>query len=108
MVDIKNKNTKAGNVIDFILLNRVLEFAKPYRFQFLIAAVSAILLSILGPARPMIINYAIDNYIVIPNKEGLISITFILLGILILEGIVQFFYIYLSLCLQYVRAQSFV
>tara|TARA_B100001758_G_scaffold227988_1_gene221834 strand:+ start:6112 stop:7884 length:1773 start_codon:yes stop_codon:yes gene_type:complete len=96
MVDIKNKNTKAGNVIDFILLNRVLEFAKPYRFQFLIAAVSAILLSILGPARPMIINYAIDNYIVIPNKEGLISITFILLGILILEGIVQFFYIYLS------------
>tara|TARA_B100001142_G_scaffold323207_2_gene372832 strand:+ start:6045 stop:7823 length:1779 start_codon:yes stop_codon:yes gene_type:complete len=96
MVDTKNKKIKTGNVIDFILLNRVLEFAKPYRFQFLIAAFSAILLSVLGPARPMIINYAIDNYIVIPNKEGLIRITLLLLGILILEGIVQFFYIYLS------------
>jgi ATP-binding cassette subfamily B protein len=96
MANNQKSKAKTGNVIDFVLLKRVLEFAKPYKVQFIIAAVSAILLSVLGPARPMLINYAIDNYIVIPNKEGLVKITLLLLGVLILEGIIQFFYIYLS------------
>lgn len=87
---------KTGNVIDFVLLKRVIAFAKPYKLQFMIAAISAILLSFLGPLRPMLINYAIDNYIIISNKEKLLEITILLLGLLFFEGIVQFFYIYLS------------
>ena len=87
---------KTGNVIDFVLLKRVITFAKPYKLQFMIAAISAILLSVLGPLRPMLINYAIDNYIIIPNKEKLLDITILLLSLLFFEGIVQFFYIYLS------------
>ena len=55
---------KTGNVIDFVLLKRVIAFAKPYKLQFMIAAISAILLSFLGPLRPRLINYAIDNYII--------------------------------------------
>ena len=96
----KTKNNKSksntGNVIDFVLLKRVLAFAKPYRLQFTIAAISAVLLSILGPMRPMLINYAIDNYILIPNKEKLLDITALLLGLLFVEAFIQFFYIYLS------------
>ncbi|HIG32640.1 MAG TPA: ABC transporter ATP-binding protein [Flavobacteriales bacterium] len=87
---------KTGNVIDFVLLKRVIAFAKPYKLQFMIAAIAAILLSVLGPLRPMLINYAIDNYIIIPNKEKLLDITILLLSLLFFEGIVQFFYIYLS------------
>ena len=92
----KKPKSNTGNVIDFVLLKRVLVFAKPYRLQFTIAAISAVLLSILGPIRPMLINYAIDNYILIPNKERLLEITVLLLGLLFFEGFVQFFYIYLS------------
>ena len=96
----KTKSNKSksntGNVIDFVLLKRVLAFAKPYRLQFTIAAISAVLLSILGPMRPMLINYAIDNYILIPNKEKLLDITTLLLGLLFVEAFIQFFYIYLS------------
>ena len=96
----KTKSNKSksntGNVIDFVLLKRVLAFAKPYRLQFTIAAISAVLLSILGPMRPMLINYAIDNYILIPNKEKLLNITTLLLGLLFVEAFIQFFYIYLS------------
>ncbi len=87
---------KTGNVLDWDLLKRVITYAKPYRLQFVIAAVSAILLSFLGPLRPMLINYAIDNYIVIPDKEKLLDITTLLIGLLFFEGLVQFFYIYLS------------
>jgi len=90
------KNKKTGNVIDFVLLKRVLTFAKPYRKQFVIATIAAILLSFLGPIRPMIINHAIDNYIIIPDKEKLLDITTLLLALLFFEGFIQFFYIYLS------------
>ena len=98
MSKAKTNKTKSntGNVIDFVLLKRVLTFAKPYRKQFTIAAISAVLLSILGPVRPMLINYAIDNYILIENKEKLFNITALLLGLLFLEAFIQFFYIYLS------------
>jgi len=96
MLDTEKQKSNTGNVIDFILLKRVMKFAKPYKVYFFVAAISAILLSVLGPLRPLLINYAIDNYIVIPNREGLIRITTILISILILEGIIQFFYIYLS------------
>ncbi|MAB94960.1 MAG: antibiotic ABC transporter ATP-binding protein [Flavobacteriales bacterium] len=93
---MSQNKTKTGNVIDFELLKRVLEFSKPYKKQFVLAGVSAILLSILGPARPMIINYAIDNFIIVQDKEGLINITILLVCILMMEGIVQFFYIFMS------------
>ena len=98
MQETKNQKTKTntGNVIDFELLKRVLEFAKPYKITFVIATISALLLSVLGPARPMLINFAIDNYILAPNKEGLLNITILLLSILLFEGVLQFFYIYLS------------
>jgi len=96
----KTKSNKSksntGNVIDFVLLKRVLAFAKPYRLQFTIAAISAVLLSVLGPIRPMLINYAIDNFILVPNKEKLLNITTLLLGLLFVEAFIQFFYIYLS------------
>jgi len=93
---MSQNKTRTGNVIDFELLKRVLEFSKPYKKQFVLAGISAILLSILGPARPMIINYAIDNFIIVPDKQGLINITILLVCILMMEGIVQFFYIFMS------------
>ena len=93
---INKSKSNAGNVIDFVLLKRVLIFAEPYRLQFTVAAISAILLSVLGPIRPMLINYAIDNYILIPNEEKLWNITTLLLGLLFIEAFIQFFYIYLS------------
>ena len=96
MSTLQNRESNMGNIIDFTLLKRVMKFAKPYKFYFFIAAISAVFLSVLGPVRPLLINYAIDNYIVIPNEEGLIRITIILICILIFEGITQFCYIYLS------------
>ena len=87
---------RTGDVLDYTLLKRVLAFAQPYRLQFVIASIAAISLSFLGPMRPMLINYAVDNYIITSNKEGLLNIIRLLFFLLFLEGVVQFFYIYLS------------
>ena len=71
-------------------------FAKPYKSQFLIASIAAVLLSFLGPIRPILINYAVDNYIIIQNQQKLFEIIILIFLMLIIEGAVQFFYIYLS------------
>jgi ATP-binding cassette subfamily B protein len=44
----------------------------------------------------MLINYAIDNFIVIADPQNLLKITILLIALLFLEGFIQFFYIYLS------------
>lgn len=90
------KESKTGKVLDISLLFRVIAFAKPYKKQFIIATISAIILSFLGPIRPMLINYAIDNFIIISDPENLLKITILLIALLFCEGFVQFFYIYLS------------
>ena len=90
------QETKTGKVLDLTLLFRVIAFAKPYKKQFIIATISAILLSFLGPIRPMLINYAIDNFIIISDPENLLKITVLLIVLLFCEGFIQFFYIYLS------------
>ena len=90
------KKSKTGEVLNIPLLKRVIVFAKPYKKQFIIAAISAIILSFLAPARPMLINYAIDNYILIEDVTNLLRITIILISLLFLEGFIQFFYMYLS------------
>ena len=87
---------KTGDVLDMNLLRRVLKFASPYKYQFLLGTIAAFALSFLGPLRPVLINYAIDNYILFPNSEKLLQITYLLIFLLIIEGIVQFYYIFLS------------
>lgn len=87
---------KTGEFIDFLLLKRVLGFTKPYYKQFAFGGISAIILAFLGPIRPVLINYAIDNCILIPDLENLIKTTIFLLVLLFSEAIFQFYYIFLS------------
>ena len=42
--ETKTQKSNIGDVIDFILLKRVIQFAIPYRFYFFVAAISALLL----------------------------------------------------------------
>ena len=89
-------NSSRGNIIDISLLKRVLKYTIPYKNYFFIALFTAIILSLLGPIRPVLINFTVDNYILIPNPEGLLRIIIIIFSLLVIEGIIQFFYIYLS------------
>ena len=88
--------TKTGKAIDFKLLKRVMTFTKPYKKVLYLSMFFSMVLSFLSPIRPFLINYAVDNYIMKENADQLQFICIILLGILFLEAIFQFFYIYLA------------
>ena len=88
--------TKTGKAVDLNLLKRVLSFTKPYKKVLVLSFVFSILLSFLSPIRPLLINYAVDNYIIIPDSHQLKLICIVLVGLLFIEALVQFVYIYLA------------
>ena len=86
----------SGKTFDAPLLKRVLKYVKPYLNIFYGTAIFAILIAFLSPARPLLIQYAFDNFILTPNEDKLLLITLLLVGLLFTESILQYFYTYWS------------
>ena len=79
------------------LFKRLLFFAKPYRKYLAISMVSVLLLSIPGPMRPWLIRNMVDKFIVqSQNPSMLLFWSFILLGVLMVEGLLQLVSSYFS------------
>ena len=85
-----------GKTFDAPMLMRLLRFVKPYLNVFYATATFAILIAFLSPLRPLLIQYAFDNYILTPNEEKLLTITILLVSLLFIESIFQYFYTYWS------------
>lgn len=83
-------------IIDFKLLSRVLSFVKPYKFIFLVSIFFSISLGLLSVARPIIIEYTVDNFIIGKNPQMLLKYTLIMIGLLFLESIFQFLFVYVA------------
>lgn len=84
----------SGKAFDFSLLKKVIGYLKPYRSIFYAALFTTLLIGALATVRPLLIKIAIDDYIADFNKEGLFMITMIMVALLVLEAIVQFFFTY--------------
>lgn len=80
--------------LDWALLMRVLAQAKPYKLTFAIATVLTVVLAPLAILSPYLIQETIDNYILIFDPEGLNQMIMLLVGILFLNGILRYYFIY--------------
>jgi ATP-binding cassette subfamily B protein len=81
---------------DYTLLKRLLNYAAPYKKQFLISACLAVLLSVIGPLRPVLIGHTVDTYILKLNIQGLLMFSGIILGLLVIESWLRYYFIYLT------------
>lgn len=84
----------SGKAFDLGLLKKILRYVKPYRGVFYGSFVLTILLSALSTARPLLIQYVIDNFILEPNADMLLNFTLLLTVLLVLESLVQFLFIF--------------
>lgn len=84
----------SGKAFDFGLFKKVMRYIGPYKAVFYGAFLLTVLLSALGTARPLLIKYTIDNFIITPDADGLLRFTMLLCGLLFVESIIQFFFIY--------------
>tara|TARA_B110000879_G_scaffold50153_1_gene70716 strand:+ start:1076 stop:2836 length:1761 start_codon:yes stop_codon:yes gene_type:complete len=85
-----------GNVFDVKIFKRVLKYVRPYRKQFNFTALLTIILAFLGPSRPLLVKYTVDNSIIIPDSELLITLTLAMVALVIIETIVQFYQTYMA------------
>ncbi|HYF03325.1 MAG TPA: ABC transporter ATP-binding protein, partial [Patescibacteria group bacterium] len=81
--------------VDISLLKRLLVFLKPYQTPVLFAVGLTLVSSALGPARPYLTKIAVDTFIVTKDESGLLFYILLILGLLILQGGVQYGLTYL-------------
>ncbi len=84
----------SGKAFDFRLLSRVFAYVKPYKSVFLLAVFLTIGLAILAPLRPLLIEQTIDRFVVNNDQAGLINMSLLMLGLLILQTVVQYYHTY--------------
>ncbi|MFZ9503295.1 MAG: ABC transporter ATP-binding protein [Cyclobacteriaceae bacterium] len=93
---MEKENVSSGNIIDFRVLNRIMAFVTPYRSRFYLVVLLTVLLGILGPLRPFLIQYTLDAHVATGNYQGLVTIMLWLTGLLAIQSIVQYIHTYLS------------
>ncbi|MFK7749759.1 MAG: ABC transporter ATP-binding protein [Kordia sp.] len=83
-----------GKVFDFGLFKRLLTYTNPYRYTLYFVASSAILLSVFAVGRPILLKITVDDYIMPKDKEGLLTYILLMLGVLLMEVIFQFLFVF--------------
>lgn len=79
-----------GDALNVGLLKRVFQYVKPYRRVFILSIILTILLALIAPARPFLIQYTLDHYIMTGQYGGLLNMTILMLVLLILQAGIQF------------------
>lgn len=93
---MEKEKVSSGNIIDWSVLSRLMRFVMPYKGRFISVIVLTIVLGVLAPLRPILIQYTLDNDVAVGNYQGMVSMMVILLGLLVLHSIAQYIHTYVS------------
>lgn len=79
---------------DFSLFRRVMATVKPYRVIFWSVVGLTVILAPLAVARPKLVQIMVDDYITPGDLPGMTLIACIILGLLIFETVLRYFFLY--------------
>lgn len=83
-------------VFDTSLFKKLYGFVKPHKGLFFRALATVILISVIAPTRPYLIQYTFDRYIISANPKMLQLMMILMIVLLIVETLIQFGVTYLS------------
>lgn len=86
----------SGNAVDVNLLRRIFRYVTPYRSIFIWSIVLTVLLAILAPLRPWLIQFTLDRYILLNDHNGLIEMSLLMVGLLLVQTLVQYFHTFFT------------
>ncbi|MBT4919493.1 MAG: ABC transporter ATP-binding protein [Flavobacteriaceae bacterium] len=87
---------ESGKAFNLNLFKRLLEYTNNYRGTFLYVALAAILISVFGVLRPLILQKTIDESIVPKDMENLVFYISLMIGVLVLEVIFMLTFIFFT------------
>ncbi len=85
-----------GKIFDLKLFKRLLSYISNYRFAFYISVTTVLLLAGLAVIRPFLLRQIVDQYIINKIADKLLLFSLYMLGVLVLEIIFQFLFIYFA------------
>ncbi|HVM87697.1 MAG TPA: ABC transporter ATP-binding protein [Puia sp.] len=99
-------NEKKKRIFDFSSLRRVFQYASPYKGRVYVSVFLAVILAIVSPLRPLLIQLTLNNYIRkgITNDisfreqmaEMVIWVTVFQIGLLLIETVCRFYFSYIT------------
>lgn len=93
---MEKEKVSSGNIIDWSVLSRLMKFVLPYKGRFIAVVFLTILLGVLAPTRPILIQYTLDNDVAVGDYNGMVWMMVVLLGLLIVHSIAQYIHTYMS------------
>ncbi|MBN8652319.1 MAG: ABC transporter ATP-binding protein [Cytophagales bacterium] len=93
---MEKEKVSSGNIIDWKVVKRILEFIRPYRGRFYFLIVLTFLLGVLTPIRPMLIQYTLDKHVGAGEYWSMVYVMILILALLVLQSGVQYVHTYLS------------
>lgn len=88
--------TPAGRIFDWAILRRLYAFVKPYQTRFYSLIAIIMLAACLAPLTPLLIRHTIDNVIAVGDYQQLTLMLVVMIGVLVVQAIIQFLNTYLS------------
>ncbi|MDG1276869.1 MAG: ABC transporter ATP-binding protein [Algoriphagus sp.] len=95
-MSLEKEKESSGEIVDTKVLKKLYNFVKPYKPQFYFLVFLTIALALLAPTRPYFIQVAIDDYVTVGDGAGLLKIIYLLVGLMILQALVQWAHTYYS------------
>ncbi|MCF6168945.1 ABC transporter transmembrane domain-containing protein, partial [Lutibacter sp.] len=84
-----------GKAFDAKIFKRLMSFASKYKWQFIVSTISAILMSMVSVAKPILLQKIVVIYFENKDKEGLLNYSLLMVAFLVAEVILQFLFIYI-------------
>ena len=93
---MEKEKSNSGQIVDFKVLRRLFSFVKPYQGKFTFLVVLTLLMGVLAPLRPYLIQYTLDQHVAFGDLAGLTQMVGVLVVLLVMQAIVQYLHTYLS------------
>jgi ATP-binding cassette, subfamily B, multidrug efflux pump len=95
-LSLEKEKESAGEILDMKVLRQLYTYVKPYQKQFYFLVFLTLALAILAPARPYLIQIAIDEHVAIGDAAGLLKIIYVLVVLMVIQAIAQWAHTYYS------------
>ena len=93
---MEKEKVKSGNIIDWKVLARIMQFVKPYKARFYIVVALTVLLGFLTPVRARLIQYTLDDHVAFGNYSSMVNVIILLLVLLAIHSLAQYVHTYIS------------
>ncbi len=93
---MEKEKVSSGNIIDLTVVKRILEFVRPYKGRFYFLILLTVLLGVLTPIRPWLIQHTLDTHVAVSDYWSMVEIMVLILFLLAVQSVFQYVHTYMS------------